>query len=95
MKPDIIREASVHLFHLQPRSRTGRDYFVGFNRAIGVNADHDEADDEVTIVQVDGGNGESYSQSFLKATLAEEEEYTIRNFANSGGNIIVRLVEID
>ena len=64
---------------------TSNDYFVGFNRATGRNSQNDEADDEVTIVQT-GNNGESYSQSFLKATLKQGESYSIgelKNHSNS------------
>ena len=59
---------------------TGADYFIGFNRAIGVNAENDEADNEVTIVKVGSGHGESYSQSYLMATLVQGESYTIPGF---------------
>jgi len=55
---------------------TSNDYFVAFNRAVGINDQNDEADDEVTIVQT-GNNGSSYSQSFLKATLVQGESYDI------------------
>jgi len=56
---------------------TENDYFVGFNRAIGVNSQNDEADNEVTIVQT-GKNGESYSQSSLKATLKQGEFWELQ-----------------
>jgi len=55
---------------------TSTDYFVGFNRATGINGQNDEADDEVTIIET-GNNGEAYSQSFLKATLRQGESYTV------------------
>merc|ERR1740124_919526 len=57
---------------------TSTDYFVGFNRATGITAQNDEADDEVTIIET-GSNGESYSQSFLKVTLRQGESYTVQN----------------
>lgn len=57
-------------------SGTSKDFFVGFNRAIGVNEQNDEADNEVTIIET-GQNGQSYSQSFLRAHLVQGESYTI------------------
>merc|ERR1740136_80377 len=57
---------------------TSTDYFVGFNRATGINGQNDEADDEVTIIET-GNNGEAYSQSLLKATLRQGESYTVQN----------------
>ncbi|GFH44516.1 hypothetical protein CTEN210_00990 [Chaetoceros tenuissimus] len=65
------------------------DYFIGFNRATRANSQNDEADNEVTIVQVDTNNGEGYSQSYLKAHLIQGESYTIANFANSGSNLVI------
>ena len=56
---------------------TSTDYFVGFNRATGIDAQNDEVDDEVTIIET-GANGESYSQSFLKATLRQGESCTVQ-----------------
>ena len=73
----------------------GTDYFVAFNRATGVNSDNDEADDEVTIVKVTGGDGESQSQSYLKATLLAEEEYTIAGIGGTDRNITVKHVSTD
>lgn len=76
-------------------TNTASDYFVAFNRATGVNSDNDEADDELTIVQVTGGDGESQSQSYLKATLLEGEEYTITGIGGTDRNITVKHVSID
>jgi len=55
---------------------TSTDYFIGFNRATKANSQNDEADNEVTVT-TSGNNGESYSQSYLKATLQQGESYTI------------------
>ena len=74
---------------------SSQDFFVGFNRAVGVNAQNDEADDEVTIVQVSGGNGDSYAQSSLKAHMIPGESYTITNFGGSGKNVVVSTSAID
>ena len=71
------------------------DYFIGFNRATGANAQNDEADNEVTIT-TSGSNGEGYSQSFLKAHLIKGESYTIPNFAgNSGQNLVITADDIN
>eukprot|EP00557_Chaetoceros_sp_GSL56_P003157 CAMPEP_0176495950 /NCGR_PEP_ID=MMETSP0200_2-20121128/10937_1 /TAXON_ID=947934 /ORGANISM="Chaetoceros sp., Strain GSL56" /LENGTH=522 /DNA_ID=CAMNT_0017893877 /DNA_START=1696 /DNA_END=3260 /DNA_ORIENTATION=- len=69
---------------------TAADQFIAFNRATGVNSQNDEADDEVTIVEVTGNNGEGYAQSFLKAHLVQGESYTYVNWAGSGRNLIVK-----
>jgi len=73
---------------------TSEDYFIGFNRAAGPNAQNDEADDEVTIVQT-GNNGESYSQSSLKSHLTEGESYTFSNWKGSGEDLSVIVNAID
>ena len=73
---------------------TTTDQFIGFNRAIGVNSQNDEADDEVTIVET-GNNGEGYSQSFLKAHLVQGESYEYANWANSGRTLSITATEIN
>merc|ERR1712176_1515278 len=73
---------------------TSDDYFIGFNRATGPNAQNDEADDEVTIVQT-GNNGESYSQSSLKSHLTEGESYIFSNWKGSGEDLSVVVNAID
>ncbi len=55
----------------------GADYFVGFNRATGPNRLNDEGDNQVTIIQVDSGNGQSYSQSYLRAKLNQGQSHAI------------------
>ena len=57
-----------HSVVIKIETGTSTDYFIGFNRATGINSDNDEADNEVIIVET-GNNGESYSQSCLLFTL--------------------------
>ena len=45
------------------------DYFVAFNRKIGINSGTVEAGDQVTVVQA-GGEGTSYAESSLLAKLS-------------------------
>ena len=74
---------------------TAVDYYVAFNRATGVNLHNDEGDNMLTIIST-GSNGNSYSQSWLNATLLEGEEHTIPNFGGKvGKNIVVKLLSID
>jgi hypothetical protein len=73
---------------------TSTDQFIAFNRAIGINSQNDEADDEVTIVET-GNNGEGYSQSFLKAHLIQGETYTYANWAGTGQSLIVKAKSIN
>ena len=71
---------------------TWNDYFIGFNRAVGVNSDNVEADNELTIVTT-GANGEGYTQSWLKAHLVEGESYEITDYFTTP--VTVRLIKID
>jgi hypothetical protein len=73
---------------------TTTDIFVGFNLAKGINAQNDEADDEVTVVET-GNNGESYSQSYLKATLLQGERYTYVNWQGTGQDLTIEAVTVD
>jgi cell division septation protein DedD len=76
------------------------DLFVGFNRATGANAQNDEGDDLVTVIQVDQRNGEGYSQSYLKAKLGfvgdrTGESYTILDFGGTGNSLTITALSID
>lgn len=75
-------------------TNTNTDYFIGFNRAIGANAQNDEADNEIVIVET-GSNGEAYSQSYLKAHLVQGESYTIENFSVGVLNLTITAKKID
>ena len=46
-------------------------------------------------MQVTGGDGESQSQSYLKATLLAEEDHTIVGIGGSDRNITVKHVSTD
>jgi len=91
---DFQNNPSNHSVVLKIETGTTTDQFIGFNRAAGVNYENDEADNEVTIVET-GGNGEAYSQSFLKAHLVQGEVYTYPNWAGTGENLVVTANLID
>ncbi len=74
---------------------SGNDYFVGFNRATGPNRMNDQGDDQVTIIQVNGGNGEGYSQSFLRARLSQGQSYAIANFGGTGNTVTITAESIN
>lgn len=86
---DFDNNPKQHPVVVKIETKKSTDQFIAFNRAIGVNRDNVEADDEVTIVET-GGNGEIYSQSYLKAHLRQGETYTYPDWANSGKNLIVK-----
>ena len=65
---DFSNNIFEHTIVVKIETGAGNDFFVGFNRASGINADNQEASDRVTVIQVDSNNGESYSQSYLKSS---------------------------
>jgi hypothetical protein len=71
---------------------TGADYFVGFNRATGPNRLNDQGDNQVNIIQVNGNNGFSYSQSYLRALLSEGQSH---NLSIYGKTVTVTVDSID
>ena len=73
---------------------TSHDLFVGFNRAIGVNRDVSEAKNQVTVVQA-GGDGLTFSQSYMKAILSEGESYVVSNWRGTGLNMTIYVKEIN
>lgn len=70
------------------------DLYVGFNRATGINSDVEEASDQVTIVE-SGGNGLTYSQSMLRATLSWGQSYTVSNWRGTGEDLLVTVASIN
>ena len=73
---------------------TNTDYFVGFNRAAGANAENIEAGDLVTIIET-GNNGESYHESQLKGYIGTGEVYTFTNWNGNGQDLVISVGNID
>jgi hypothetical protein len=70
-----------------------QDYYVGFNRAKGVNADTREDRDMVTIVRKEEGCGASeYGDSYKVASLEPGQEHVIEKF-NGEEDVTVRFVQ--
>jgi len=75
-------------------SGTSNDLFVGFNRAVGVNRDVSEARNQVTVVQA-GGDGLTFSQSYMKSILSEGESYVVSNWRGTGLDMTIHVKEIN
>ncbi len=73
----------------------GSDYFVSFNRDTGINADVQQAHDQVTVYQVSNGDGVSYSKSMLKAALSSGRSATIENWRRSGKDLTIKVHSIN
>ena len=79
---------------LKLESGTDTDYYIGFNRAVGINSDNVDYDDHVTVIEA-GGQGVTYSQSYLKATLLGGDEYVVSdNWRGTGEKMVVIVDEI-
>lgn len=59
-----------------------QDYYIGFNRASGINKDTTEDRDMVTITSKDFGAPDKYGQSTKIWSLSPGERYVIQNFNN-------------
>ncbi len=97
---DYLNTASTDPVVVKVETGLDNDFFVGFNRAVGVNSQNDEGDDVVTVIQVDGGNGDTYSQSYLKAKLGFSGDitgssYTITDFGGTGVPLTISVDAID
>jgi hypothetical protein len=73
---------------------TVRDHYIAFNRAIGINIDNVEADDEVTVIET-GQDGLGYSESVLLATMVQGESYTWTNWIKTDADLIVKVNAIN
>merc|ERR1719410_2499271 len=79
---------------LKIETNTKNDYFVGFNRAAGPNAQNVQASDEVTIIKT-GKNGNGYSQSRFKANLNQGQSYVFANWKGTDNDLEVTVNSID
>jgi len=91
---DYNTTANTHPGVVRIETDSDNDQFIGFNRALGINALTVEADDEVTIVQT-GNKGENYSQSVLKAHIIKGESFTFTNWDNQGRDLIISAIDVD
>jgi hypothetical protein len=91
---DFLNNPQDYPVVIKIETGTATDQFIAFNRAIGINSQNDEADNEVTIVET-GNNGEGYSQSYLKAHLVQGETYIYSNWAGSGQSLVVNAKSIN
>lgn len=71
-----------------------QDFFVAFNRRVGINSGSSEGGDQVLITTA-GGEGNSYSNSLLLAKLSAGERYTISSFGGTSNDVVVRVDSID
>jgi len=73
----------------------GANWFIGFNRATGINADVHEAENEVTIYKVQSGDGTGYSTSSLKVALGSGRSVSINKWRNSLWKLVINVREIN
>jgi hypothetical protein len=69
-----------------------QDYFIGYNRATGINKDTQSSRDSVTITQ--RGSDTGYSNSKLLASLSQSQVYTISNY-KEGQSLFIRFTSHD
>merc|ERR1711862_1060583 len=70
----------------------GNDYFVSFNRKVGMNGGSTEDGDKVIITSNESGNTEAISKK--EKVLSVGQNYTIDNFGGSIKPLIVVIEEI-
>ena len=73
---------------------SGADIFVAFNAKKGINSGTKEAGDQVTVVQVKGGGGLSYSESTLLGKLGDGGIYTSPDFKDGAEPLTVQVDSI-
>jgi len=69
------------------------DYYIGYNKAEGINADTQEDRDKIIIYMKDGDTHES-KLSWKIATLSVGEMYVIQDYDSSGRYVTVTFVDV-
>ncbi len=71
------------------------DYFVGFNRAAGINSDVVQAGNRVTVYQVQDGDGMKYSTSSLKGSLGSGNRMVVDGWRSTALDLVIVVNEIN
>jgi len=73
-----------------PSSSTSLDYYVNYNRKVGINYGTVEGGDQVMITT----QGDGYSPSTLMAKLSAGASYTVAGFGGTSGTLVVKVNSI-
>ena len=92
---DYENNPSNHPIVVKLETGTKSDYFVGFNRATGVNSDNQQFSDRVTVTKVAAGDGKGYSQSYIKSSLKGGRSFTLDGWRNSGMDLVIKVTKIN
>lgn len=92
---DYNNNPSGHNILVKLESGSGADYFVGFNRAAGINSDSPQGRNKVVVHKVQDGDGKTYSKSFLKGIIAAGNKMTISNWRKSGNRLVIQVLQIN
>ncbi len=60
-----------------------QDFYIGYNRATGINKDTLEDQNKVTVIRKEAGTPHEYSQSTKLKSLSVGQSYTLQNFNNN------------
>jgi hypothetical protein len=83
----------VTLRVVEDGDRNGRDYYVGYNDAIGVNSGTLEGRNQVLVFQKPSGGPNGYGTSDRIAELNVGNSYTIRNLSNQV-DVTIRFISV-
>lgn len=95
---DYLNNPDNNKIVMKLETGTNEDYFVGFNRATGINSQNDLCDDCVTVIKA--GNGNSYAQSWnqidpLGGMSSAGQEHTISGFRNTSYDLTIQVLDIN
>ena len=92
---DYNNNPSGHKIMVKLEVGSGADYFIGFNRASGINSDSAQGRNKVVVHKVQDGDGKTYSKSFLKGIIAAGNKMTINNWRKSGKRLVIQVLQIN
>lgn len=93
-RDDSTKIVSLRLEQLNLANNQKRDYYIGYNKAEGINAETQLDGDKVIVFLKEGGVDES-QLSWKVAALQIGEMFVIDNFDNSGTPLKVHFTSID
>jgi hypothetical protein len=88
-KASTTRFVSVRI----ERANSSKDYYIGYNRKVGINAGTLENGDQLTILEKEGGPT-VYGQSWKLASIHPGQHYILSNFDGTGLDVKIKFVRL-
>jgi len=89
---DAVRGKSKKLVTLRLETDGRADYYIGYNRATGINSGTVEAKNQVSVFKKERGGPKNYGKSIRVIAMSSNDEFTIEKWNGSVYDVTIRVV---